>query len=167
MIRANRRTFCSSTPLIAPAARSRDLAVLRRQQIEDLGAGQLLAVEREAQRRHGLVEQPDPGAAAGDVFLVQRLLDLVGQLVRPKAPHGIEPGAEAPEPGDAASHGRQQTHPPSLLSSSVTNSRLRTDRGDALLHALIEATDVGIVALAANSSWANEKTRPMRSSSAS
>ena len=42
----------------------------------------LLALDLEAQRRHGLVEQPVPGGCAGHRLLVEQLLDLVVELVR-------------------------------------------------------------------------------------
>ena len=122
-----------------------DVAVFRRHQIEDLGAGQVLAVEGEAQRRHRLVEQPDPGAATGHMLLMQRLLELVGQLVRPEAPYGIEPGREVPEPGRRRQLLRQE-----IILQAVElqghEQQMRTDRRDALLHALVEATDFRIVA---------------------
>ena len=73
--------------------------VLGRQLVEDLGRGQVGAVEGKAQSRHRLVEQPDPGGAAGDRLLVQDALDLVVELVRAKTPHVAQVGPVAGEAG--------------------------------------------------------------------
>ena len=69
------------------------------EQVQGLGAGELLAAHPKTQRRFGLVEQPDPGGAPGDRFLVQDALELVGKLVRPERAHVPEPRRVVPKLG--------------------------------------------------------------------
>ena len=73
------------------------VAVLVREQVQRLGAAERLAPHGEAQRRHGLVEEPHPGRAAGDLLLEQEPLHLVGKLEGTKRPHIPHPGRVAGE----------------------------------------------------------------------
>jgi hypothetical protein len=52
--------------------------ILARELVEDLRFAERLVAEGIAQACDGLVEQARPGGATHDVFLVQRLLELVG-----------------------------------------------------------------------------------------
>ena len=118
--------------------------VLVREQIEDLGAGELAAVEREAQARHGLIEQPDPGAPAGDRLLVQHALDLVVELMRAEAAH-------VPQPGPVVGELRRLLEPlgERLVLDPVELEGDEQEPGrrlvDPLLDALEEAADLGVV----------------------
>ena len=69
-----------------------DLRILARELVEDLRLAQHLVAKGIAQARDGLVEQARPGGAADDVFLVQRLLQLVRQLMRAINPKIAQPG---------------------------------------------------------------------------
>src|SRR5262249_54449004 len=73
--------------------------IMLREEMQCLSAGEILAVDREAQPRHGLVEETDPGGAAGDRFLVQQLLDLVGELVAAEGAGVAQPGRVMRERG--------------------------------------------------------------------
>ena len=69
----------------------------------------------------GFVEQPDPGGAAGDLFLVQQLFQLVGELVRAEHTQVAQPGPPAGQRGIGEflfQHGSS-----SRFSSSVKNSK--------------------------------------------
>ena len=56
-----------------------------------------LAAHLEAQRGHRLVEEPVPGAAAGDGLFMEELLDAVFELVGLVEPQVDHPGAVAAE----------------------------------------------------------------------
>jgi hypothetical protein len=71
--------------------------ILLIQEIQRLVAGQLLAVDVEAQVGHGLVEQAHPRLPPHHVALVQHLLQIVGQLVRAEGAHRVEPRRKAPQ----------------------------------------------------------------------
>ena len=61
------------------------------QQIERLCFSQLLAADRESEIGDGLVEEPRPRGAPGDVFLVQQLLDFVRKLIWPESASVAQP----------------------------------------------------------------------------
>ena len=58
---------------------------------------QLLAVDVELERRHGLVEQPVPGLRAGHRLFVEQFLDAILELVGLCLPQLVEPRPEAGE----------------------------------------------------------------------
>ena len=120
--------------------------VLVREPIEDLGAGQLPAVEREAQPRHGLVEQADPGAPAGDRLLVQHALDLVVELMRAEAAHVPQPGPIVGELGRLLDLGGERRI---LDPVELEGDEQELGRGlvDPLLDGLEEPSDLRVVGL--------------------
>src|SRR5262249_56015192 len=67
------------------------------QKVERFGFGQLLATDREPEIGNGLVKKSRPRGAPGDVFLVQQLLNLVRELMRPKGSGVAQPRAVAGE----------------------------------------------------------------------
>ena len=75
------------------------LAVLVREQVERVCAGERLAAHGEAKRRHGLVEEAHPGRAARDLLLVQEALHLVRELERAERALIAHPGCIAGERG--------------------------------------------------------------------
>jgi len=74
---------------------SAQLAVARVEPVEDLVAGQLLAVQLVARRAVRLVEEAVPCAAAGHRLFVENLLLGLAQQVGPEQPHDFEPVAVA------------------------------------------------------------------------
>ena len=121
-------------------------AVMVLKQIEDLGAGQLAAVEGEPQRRHGLVEQSRPCPPTGDRFLVQDLLDRIIQLMRAKAADVTDPWLI---PGELRR--RREPGLERLVLDPVElqgeKQDLGADRGRPLLHGLEEPGDLRILAI--------------------
>ncbi len=122
-------------------------AVMIGEEMQHLGAGQLLgvavaALPWEAQTRHRLVEQPDPGGAAGDRLLVQQLLDVVGELKWSE-------GAGIAQPRRVAGKSRilelllqdRVVDPVELEGEEEDGAG---DRVDPLLHGLEEAADLRI-----------------------
>ena len=118
--------------------------VLVREHIEDLGAGQLLALEREAQARQGLVEQAHPGAPAGDRLLVQDALDLVVELMRAEAAHVPQPGPVVGELRGLLEPGGERLV---LDPVELEGDEQEPGRGlvDPLLDGLEEASDLRVV----------------------
>ncbi len=103
---------------------------------------ELLAVDLEAQARHGLVEQPVPGAAAGDRLFVKQLLDAVLELVGLLFPHVLDPGPVVAE-------GRLAER---LLDQRIVDAvelqreeqEMRRGRGDLVLHVAVELGALGV-----------------------
>ena len=83
VISVNRRTLSLNTLASASAAACRlpPSGCIRKLSVGSSAVGCLLALDLEAQRRHGLVEQPAPGAARGDRLLVEQPLELLLELV--------------------------------------------------------------------------------------
>ena len=110
--------------------------------MQRLGAGQFLAVDGEAQRRLGLVEQALPRGGAGDRFLMQQLFEIVGQLMRAE-------GADIAQPRPVM---RQLDAVQFLVERRVLDAvdfeteeqQLGRDRVDALVDVLIEAPALGV-----------------------
>jgi hypothetical protein len=114
-------------------------AVAIGQQVQHLVAGEVLAVDGKAQARDGLVEQSGPGRPAGDRLLVQQLLDLVGQLVRPE-------GAQVAQPRRiVGERGRLQLLRQAVVGEPVElegeEQQVGRDDVDLLLHRLEELAD--------------------------
>ena len=114
--------------------------------MQRLGAGQLLAVDGKAQARHGLVEKPRPGGAAGDVFLVQQLLDLVGKLMRAEGADVAQPGCIVPEL--RAFELRREIGLLDPVELQREEQQHRGDGVDLLLHVLEEAPGLGVLHVA-------------------
>ena len=114
--------------------------------VEDLGAGQRCPVEREAQRRHGLVEQAHPGGAPGDALLVQQALQVVAEFVFAERAHVAQPGAVARQRGHR--HLVLQLRVAQAVELEGEEQDLGRDIGRALLHGLIEAADRGVAHVA-------------------
>ncbi len=70
-----------------------DGRILARKLVQDLRLAERLVAERIAQPRDGLVEQARPRGTPHHVFLVQRLLELVGELVRAEHAQVAQPRA--------------------------------------------------------------------------
>ena len=140
------RAFLPSTSPMPSGGLAPDRGVALGQQVERLGLGQFLAAEREAQIGDGLVEEPRPGGAAGDVFLVQQLLDVVRQLVRAE---GADVAQPRPIMGERRIGGlRFELGVFEAVDLEGEEQERRRDRVDLLLHRLEEAADfrVGNVA---------------------
>ena len=112
------------------------------QQVERLGLGQFLAAEREAQIGKGFVEQPGPGGAAGDVFFVQQLLDLVGELMRAKGAGVAQPRAIMGE-RRVGLFGRER-RVVETVQFEGKEQQCRRDRVNPLLHRLVKAADLRV-----------------------
>ncbi len=112
--------------------------------MQDLGLGQVLAAIGEAHPRQRLVEQPYPGAAAGDLLLVQQLLDLVGELVRPRRAQVAQP-RPVPRERLARRDLRLQRRLVQLAQAQLEEQKRRGDPGHALLAVLVELADAGVV----------------------
>ena len=119
-----------------------DRGILARQPVEDLRLGQHLVAEGIAQPRDGLVEQARPGGAADDVFLVQRLLELVRQRVRAEGAQVAQPRAVLGEFRRLHLLGEVGILDPLQLQSE--EQQLRADVGQALGDVLREAAALGI-----------------------
>ena len=119
-----------------------DLGVLVRQLVEDLRLGQHLVAEGIAQPRDGLVEQARPGGAADDVLLVQRLLHLVGELVRTVDPQVAQPRPVFGERGILLL-GRK-VGILELVELEPEEHQLGADVGQRLRHVLRKAAALGI-----------------------
>ncbi len=117
-------------------------AVAVAEPVEHLGGRELLAVHRKPQPRHGLVEQPGPGGPSGDVFLVQELLQVVGQLMVAECPGIAQPGPEM----------RQLRRRQLGLQVGVVDAvdlqreeqQLGRDAVHPLLHGLVELADIRV-----------------------
>ena len=142
MISAKVRAFLPSTSPMLMRRLAANLGVAVGQQVERLGLGQLLAAERKAQIGDGFVEQPRPGGAAGDVFLVQQLFDLVGELVRAKGAGIAQPRAIMGE-RRVGLFGRELRVVEAVEFEGEEQQR-RRDRVDPLLHRLVEAADLRV-----------------------
>jgi hypothetical protein len=106
---------------------------------------QRLAMQRDAQRRDGLVEQPAPGGMACDLFLVQELFQLVRKLMRAKNPQILEPG---PEMGKR--RGRELGRQRCLVEAvelEGEEQEMAADRRHPLGDGLVEAAALGIARL--------------------
>ena len=114
----------------------------RGQQVQRLGLGHGLAVDRETQARNGLVEQARPGAVAHDRQLVEHFLGLVGKLVRTEGAHLLQPGAVAGDPFvfQQPGHGRILD----AVELQAEEDQAAGDVVDLLADALLELADRGI-----------------------
>ncbi len=117
-------------------------AVLVREQVERLGAGELLPPDRIAQIGQGLVEEPHPGRAAGHRLVMQELLGLVGELVRAEGAQIPEPGAIARQRGRGEERLELRVFEPVELERE--EERRGRNVGHPLAHVLGLARDHGI-----------------------
>ncbi len=116
--------------------------VLFIQEIQRLVAGQLLAVDLEAQIGHGLVEQPHPGLAPDHVALVQHLLQIVRELVRAEGAHGVQPRRIAPQ--RRVRQLRIHVGIGELVDLQREEQGLERDLGRALVDVLLEPPELGV-----------------------
>ncbi len=110
--------------------------------VQRRGKRLLLALHRHAQGGGGLVEQPAPGRMAGDLFLVQQLFQLVGELMR-------QEHAQIAEPGRIAGQRRvaqllRQLGLANPVQLQREEQQMRADRRDPLGHRLIEFAMFGV-----------------------
>ncbi len=119
-----------------------DFRVLVGQQIERFRLGQLLAAKREPQVGDRLVEQPRPGGSAGDIFLVQQLLDLVAELVRAERTRVAQPRPVTGEHRVAEFRVEVGVFEP--VEFECEEQQRRRDRVRPLLHRLVESADFRI-----------------------
>ena len=92
------------------------------EQVQRVGEGEhRLPSTLKRSSAEGLIEQPDPGAGAGHRLLVQQLLELIGELVRPIHRGFRESMAHNAAPPDRRA-GVSTIASSRLLSSSVKNS---------------------------------------------
>ena len=116
------------------------------QQGQRLFEQELLAVDLEAQARHSFIEQPVPGAAAGDRLFVEQLLDAVLELVGLLFSHVLDPGPVMAE-------GRLAER---LLDQRIVDAielqreeeKMRRSRGDLVLHVAVELGALGVSGVA-------------------
>ena len=116
--------------------------VLVEQAVERRLEAQLLAVDGESQRRHGLVEQAVPGAARGHRLLVEELLELVVELVGLLLAEVFDPRQEMPEL--RIRHRRLERRVVEPVQLEPEEEKLRRDRGDLLLDVAVEFLPLGV-----------------------
>ena len=118
------------------------LGVAVGKQMQDLGAGEVLAVDREAQPRHGLVEQPHPRRPARHRLLAQDLLEILVQLVGTEDPDVPDPRRVTVQPL------RLQLVRDLPVFDKVDlegkEHEIGGDLGDPLLEGLVEPGDLGV-----------------------
>ena len=102
------------------------------------GDGEVLLPHPHLHGGDGLIEQAVPGGAAGDLLLVQQLLQLVGKLVRTEHPQVAQPGAPSGQSGGFRQLGLQHgiLQPVQLQRQE---QQVAADVGRPLLHGLVEA----------------------------
>ena len=109
-------------------------------------SGSDLAADLEAQRHHGLVEQPVEGGIAGHRLLVEQLLDAVFELVRLVLAEVLEPGPVMAERG--IGHRLVERGVIEPVQVEREEQQMQRGRGDALLHVAVELGDGGIGGIA-------------------
>ena len=102
------------------------------QQVEGRLDGERLGADLEAQARDGVVEQPVPGALAGDGFLVEQLLDAIFELIGLFLADVLDPRPVMAE--RRVRHGALQHLVVDLVELERKEQQMRGRRGDALLH---------------------------------
>ena len=118
-------------------------AVLVREQVERVGAGERLTLDGEAQPGHGLVEEAHPGGAARDLLLVQEALHLVRELERAEGAHVPHPGRVAGERRGRELVGQGVVLDPVELEGEEEEPALR--RGGLFADGLEELRRLGVV----------------------
>ncbi len=110
--------------------------------VQHLLRGHFLAIHLEFEARHGLIEQPHPGAPSGDILLMQQLLDLVGELIGFQRPHVIEPGLVFLQA--AALIHRLKPVILDRVQFQREEQKVGTDGTDLLLHGLEELANIRV-----------------------
>ena len=131
-----RRMFVLKVAASASAAALRFAASAVLQKVQRRLDGELLAVDREAQARHRLVEQAVPGAAAGHRLLVEELLDAILELVGLVLAHVLDPRPVVAE--RRIGHRRFEHRVVDAVELEREEQEMRTCRGDLLLHVAVE-----------------------------
>ncbi len=118
------------------------LAVRVGELVERLGHGQLGAVEGEAHRREGFVEQAIPRRATDDLPFMQEIFRLVGKLVGAEGADVVDPGLIAP--GVGMFEPERDARIVDVVEFEAEEQRLLADHRRLLVDVLLETGDGGI-----------------------